>query len=166
MKYGFENFTIEILQECKKEELNDREVYWIKKYDSVNSGYNSRPGGDSNYSLTEETKDKIRKANKGKYYGANEVPIMIDGIHYRSISEASRILKIRARNINHRLKSNNEIYKNYSFVNKENPIRKRRNLHRSTECEIDGVKYPSIREAAKCLKIHHSTLSYRLKKKK
>ena len=31
-KYGRDNFTVEILENCKtKELLNDREKYWIKK---------------------------------------------------------------------------------------------------------------------------------------
>ena len=33
-KYGRENFSIELLEECNIEDLNQREQYWIKKYDS------------------------------------------------------------------------------------------------------------------------------------
>lgn len=45
-KYGIENFIFEIIEECEIEKLNDREVYWIKYYDSYNKGYNLTPGGD------------------------------------------------------------------------------------------------------------------------
>ena len=32
-KYGFENFTCSLLQECDSEDsLNDAEYYWINKY--------------------------------------------------------------------------------------------------------------------------------------
>ena len=49
-KYGRENFSIELLEECNIEDLNQREQYWIKKYDSYNNGYNLTLGGqDSNY---------------------------------------------------------------------------------------------------------------------
>ena len=28
-KYGFENFSFEIIEKCKISELNDKEIYWI-----------------------------------------------------------------------------------------------------------------------------------------
>lgn len=43
-KYGKENFTYEILEECSLEELNAREEYWIKECDSIRNGYNLNPG--------------------------------------------------------------------------------------------------------------------------
>lgn len=46
LKYGFENFSIEILEECSNELVNKREVFWIKKLDSYESGYNATLGGD------------------------------------------------------------------------------------------------------------------------
>ena len=46
-KYGVENFELTILQECKKEEMDDLEIYYIKKYKSLDKrfGYNISPGG-------------------------------------------------------------------------------------------------------------------------
>ena len=46
-KYGIENFTFEIIEECSQEQLNEREIYWISYYDSFNKekGYNMTPGG-------------------------------------------------------------------------------------------------------------------------
>ena len=45
-KYGFENFERFILEKCStKEELNEREKYWIIEKDSINSGYNLTEGG-------------------------------------------------------------------------------------------------------------------------
>lgn len=45
-KYGLKNFSFEILELCDSEKLNEREVYWIKFYDSFNNGYNLTPGGN------------------------------------------------------------------------------------------------------------------------
>lgn len=45
-KYGLDNFTFEILEECSEEQLKDRETYWISFYDTYNNGYNETPGGD------------------------------------------------------------------------------------------------------------------------
>lgn len=39
-EFGIENFSFEIIEECEKEKLNEREQYWIKYYDSLNNGYN------------------------------------------------------------------------------------------------------------------------------
>lgn len=45
-KYGWEDFTFEILEECNKEELNEKERYWIAYYNSYKNGYNETPGGE------------------------------------------------------------------------------------------------------------------------
>ena len=46
-KYGIENFTFEIIELCDIKSLDEKERYWIKKYDSFNNGYNRTPGGSS-----------------------------------------------------------------------------------------------------------------------
>ena len=45
MELGFEHFKTELVEECPNENLNEREQYWIKYYDSVNNGYNTTWGG-------------------------------------------------------------------------------------------------------------------------
>lgn len=45
-KYKLENFTFEVIEECKKEKLREREIYWIAHYDAYYNGYNSTKGGD------------------------------------------------------------------------------------------------------------------------
>ncbi len=48
-KYGLQNFKFEIIEQCNKTDLNIREIYWIKYYNSNNPnfGYNLTSGGDS-----------------------------------------------------------------------------------------------------------------------
>lgn len=48
-KYGLENFLFEILEECNQENLNEKEKYWIKYFNTTNpeKGYNLTKGGDS-----------------------------------------------------------------------------------------------------------------------
>lgn len=43
-KYGLENFTYELMEECAKEDLDEREAYWINYYNSYTYGYNSTRG--------------------------------------------------------------------------------------------------------------------------
>lgn len=46
---GASNFFCEILEECPIELLNEKEIYYIKKYDSYYHGYNMTLGGESNH---------------------------------------------------------------------------------------------------------------------
>lgn len=56
-KYGVSNFEFEVLEECTKEDLNDRETFYISYYHSFgHEGYNRTPGGNSN-SLVDVNKD-------------------------------------------------------------------------------------------------------------
>ena len=45
-KYGIENFSFELIEECTQDELDDKEQYWIKYYDSFKNGYNNTIGGN------------------------------------------------------------------------------------------------------------------------
>lgn len=45
-KYGKENFSFEIIEECAIEQLNQRETYWINHFNSIENGYNCSVGGD------------------------------------------------------------------------------------------------------------------------
>ena len=73
-KYGIENFEIEIIDKCNTtEELNKKEIYWIKYYDClVPKGYNLCEGGGqtNGYQHREESKIKMSN-NRGRYYGEN-----------------------------------------------------------------------------------------------
>lgn len=74
-KYGKENFIIEEIDIANiQEELNEKEQYWIKYYNSVIDGYNetdaiSKCGGNTYQSKTDEEmeaiKDKIRQTKVG-----------------------------------------------------------------------------------------------------
>ena len=43
-EYGLENFAFELIEECSKEQLNEKEKYFIELYDTKNFGYNSTGG--------------------------------------------------------------------------------------------------------------------------
>lgn len=59
-KYGFNNFSVEILFEgyCTIDFLNSLEIYYIKKFDSIEQGLNIQYGG-INGLHSEETKIKM-----------------------------------------------------------------------------------------------------------
>ena len=74
-KYGKDSFIIEKIDEAKtQEELNKKEQYWIRYYNSVKEGYNetdaiSKCGGNTYQSKTEEEmeaiKEKLRQTKMG-----------------------------------------------------------------------------------------------------
>ena len=45
-KYGKENFTKEILEYHQNANLDEREKFWIEKFNTLNEGYNLTTGGD------------------------------------------------------------------------------------------------------------------------
>ena len=69
-KYGVENFSIEILEECDTcEQLNEREIFWIAELNSkVPNGYNLTDGGDGIVGCSEETRAKLALASKGRKF--------------------------------------------------------------------------------------------------
>lgn len=60
-KYGLENFSFEIIEECLPQELNDKEIYWIHFYNSYYNGYNQTTGGqESNNTTIKISKEDIQ----------------------------------------------------------------------------------------------------------
>lgn len=93
-KYGVSNFIKEVLEICNsKEELNEKEIYWIEKMDSTNTniGYNISKGGTGGKLVEVEAK-------KGKtyeeYYGIEKAAEI-----KRKFSEKRKGKKLEYKNI-------------------------------------------------------------------
>lgn len=65
LKYGWDNFEHIILCKCNGDEVDQKEKYYIQKYDSIKNEYNISQGGLHNEAVTEETREKIRQKLKG-----------------------------------------------------------------------------------------------------
>lgn len=83
-KYGKENFYYEILEDgISKDDIDNKEIYYIEQYDSYYNGYNSTHGGDSKTICKINDIDKLKKLyNEGKtyleiaeYFGINKVTV-------------------------------------------------------------------------------------------
>lgn len=48
-KYGKDNFKIELLERVSLKEANEKEKYYIGKYNTYNKGYNATLGGQENF---------------------------------------------------------------------------------------------------------------------
>lgn len=68
-KHGKDKFCMYVIDTAKTyEELMEKEKYWIKKLDTMNTGYNHNPGGNyrKDCRQSEETRRKNSERMKGK----------------------------------------------------------------------------------------------------
>lgn len=74
-KYGIENFSHEIIEECSEELLSEREIYWINYYDSYNNGYNLTEGGYGirGYHHNKDTRVRMSKSQKDRVRTDEEI---------------------------------------------------------------------------------------------
>lgn len=64
-KYGIENFTFSILEECEVSELNNKEIEWISKLNAYGDGYNCTRGGEGALKIDYEQVLKLWNNRKG-----------------------------------------------------------------------------------------------------
>lgn len=82
-KYGYDNFKFEEIDSANSQkELDEKERYWIKYYDSNNKniGYNLDSGGQSGGVKSEETKRKIGETTKVKWSNPDTAEKMRNGL--------------------------------------------------------------------------------------
>ena len=70
-KYGESNFKFDIVEECIRNDLNNKERYWIAMYDTQNKrcGFNISNGGVQGCSVSEETRKKLSDSRIGRFTG-------------------------------------------------------------------------------------------------
>lgn len=118
-KYGEENFIFEIIETCLKEELNEKEKYYIRMYDSISDGYNIEGGGQINKKLSDETKRLMSinnpRAWKNKKWGEHNISKEIhqydkNGNYIRSFGNAyhaAEVLNVDSGSIQYSVNNNN-----------------------------------------------------------
>ena len=119
-KYGYDNFVPSIIEECNDNLLNEREIYWIKFYNTTDKsiGYNMTTGGDggntwANNPHKKETSKKISEHNKGKHFVKPE-------LHEKMImlAKEANTIKVNKNDLEKDIKnfmSIEEICKKYNF---------------------------------------------------
>lgn len=72
-KYGVENFEVELIEEVNVDKLDEREIFWIAKYDSFKNGYNATIGGQGGkiYYWTDSNYEEIRTMYLSGFTSAN-----------------------------------------------------------------------------------------------
>ena len=99
-KYGEENFVFEILEKCPIEELDRKEIDYIRKYKTHTEGYNLDEGGQGirGYKHTEEELTKMREIQNP----LEVIQCDLEGTpiqFWRSASQAGKTLGLSIRGI-------------------------------------------------------------------
>ena len=70
-KYGFENFSFEVIEECEPDKLNEREMFYIA---ALKPEYNMNIGGTGNkgYKVPDETKKLLSKLGRKQWDSYDE----------------------------------------------------------------------------------------------
>lgn len=109
-KYGRDAFIAEKIDEAHtRQELDEKEKYWISYYNSTVNGYNSTPGGEGGNTYLKKTeaemaeiKEKISKSNTGRNNGMS-TPIKAKSVKtgeehiFGSLNEALRFFKMKGK---------------------------------------------------------------------
>lgn len=179
-KYGSECFTYEILQECEnEEEAKQIEASYLHDLSIRDKLYNLIFVNDNGFiyhsdeSLMNMSQGQKESYKKGRVI-ANKRSIIINGITYPSINEASRKLGMSNCNIRYRLKSSK--YTNYEYDGYVNKMTEETRiklsdalkLRKAKPCNyrnisIDNIVYVSVTEAARKLGVHRPTIYERIK---
>lgn len=102
-KHGESNFIFEVLEECTKDQLNEKEKYYIELYDSIVNGYNLEKGGRKGKELSQETKELMSinnpRAWEGKKWGEHNISKQIhqytlEGDYIQSFGNAYEAAKV------------------------------------------------------------------------
>lgn len=73
-KHGVEKHIFEIIELCELDQLNEKETFYIKKYNSYNTGHglNLTGGGDGQLFLSKEAREKIGNFHRGNKYNVGK----------------------------------------------------------------------------------------------
>ena len=169
-KYGFGNFNIcEIDSAYNREELDYRETYWIKFFDSVMKGYNILEGGrghkHSNY-----TKEKFSLYRKTTPLTPRQVEHLNNlhatiGDKLRGIPRSIKVCEA----IGNKLRNRKNIGKVTSEQTKQklrNNLNGHKSINKKVRCIETNIIYNSIKEVCVLLNRCPGTLTDALKKKR
>lgn len=167
-KYGLNSFNREILEEVDNEFLEEREIYWIKFYNSNNLeiGYNLTIGGNSKYgrkigNMSNETKKKISES-VSKYLSEYGHPFQDKNHSDETKEKIKNKLKGRKLTDEHKIKAA-EGHRGLKY-NKPEKVKKIKvdQSIKIKQLSMDGYfikEWKSIMEASKELNIDRSGIS-------
>lgn len=154
-KYGVQNHIFEVLEECTIGMLLERESYYGNLYKVLDKRYglNCRlPKANENHKcMSEETKRKIGKANKGKYIGYkhNHYESTLKKVTIEQVREIKKLLLKREKtqdeigklfNVSRKIISNIATGKTYQTIATDINMNDYRNVYKKLSIEdIDNI---------------------------
>lgn len=143
--YGVEKFTIECIEECDDDIINERERYWIATLDTVKNGYNIMYGGEGNQSIGNDDEDIM-------------LTCWNQGMTIKEIESTTTY--------NHKLIS--RVLRKYGITRQDILDRQQIKIRpKLCKCvyayDLDGnyvAEYESLRDASKQLGIHHTSIGH------
>ena len=175
-KYGLGNFDFKILEECDVSSLDDREVYYIEKFNpyihNKNShGYNQTKGGCC-YALGEEVKKKLSLAMKEKckqgVFNYRKKEVMCENNIFKGIEECSKFYGVKYTTMANWLNHSNDMPKKWydkGLRYKDEPMEN----YKLSQVEIrkvvcEDITYDNITDCAKHYNVKARLLSQYLNK--
>lgn len=138
-EFGFDSFDFEIIETCKRSELNQKEIFYIQKYNTLYpNGYNKAPGGQIGHPMKLSSIEDVNEIIK-LLKNTNMTNIEIGSLYHVSDQTISDIN-------NGRIWYNDEI----SY-----PIRKPVHIKKTycKECGKELYKYNNSGLCRKCLNL-------------
>ena len=182
LKYGIDNHTFEIIEECEFEKLYERERYWGDYFNVLHSDNLNcllPKINDSKISICEETRLKLSLASKGRIVSEETRRLIsIKNKNKKRSTEAIENMKkakkgtkpplsasINAANVNQGKPRSEEVKRKISISNRgkirtdEQKINIGISKRKSIVDTITNIKYNSLKEATIALNIKYTTLS-------
>lgn len=190
-KYGAENFVVEVIDTADtQEELNRKEQYWIREYDSIRHGYNEtdaiyKCGGNTYMSKTDlelfGIGDRIRESKLGaKNPHSRKVKcrseVSGEELIFDTMKECQEYFgesnhQFVSRRVNHDIRSLYWREWNFAYLEEpytemeEYPIRKTRMKLLVTDMNTNECKeYPSLNVLSKVLGVHTEAIRKRVRR--
>lgn len=159
-KYGWENFSHAIIEECEDDKANERERYWVDFFNSTNNqfGYNSMSGGkivkkDSNYMIgvyCKETKQYFKSLSDAAEWA---------GLQRTSMNDISKQIEGRRLSAGHHPETNIPLHWCIKKEDCDTPNKPKTSHNAKSVIDLISQEiYISIKEATKKTGISYPTI--------
>ena len=160
-KYGQDNFKFYILEKCTLDELDDKEIYYIDYYNTIDDryGYNMKTGGQNHgIEYSDELKNKLSISVKASYENSDLRKRRSDGTkqYWSDPKNKERILG--KNNVMYGKKHSEESKRKMSEVKKSHHNESHNKNHTKVFCDELNKEYPDASTAAKELSLDSSSI--------
>lgn len=174
-KYGWDNFTKEIIEECNDCDLNEREIYWISYYNTFSNPnhYNMTAGGNetyiSNKDIVPNNKWSVKDLTTGAFYMDRADCVNSLGVpesRYHQIVDSPRTWN------GHKLKrcrliyclEDDKVYESYKDIARDNNLSERTWKNNNYDLKNNKCCYLISNNKHYCLYNNKNWLEYELKR--